>query len=420
MLQRGNDAHRRVLVQVTQLDNQMKSWVDKVAQSLCGTVPPSTLHEVHDPYLSESEDEDGGGYIKDPTTSARIRIQDATGIVYRFASSLRTNPDQDWTLFEYKEVSHGARLPMVQCTVHLCHGSPVAQMSSPPCASRSEARRIACYRMCLELFNRGVLEYDLFPQPSQSAIRRRRAPDVSVGLEPDDVLGISAQSRGSGQNKLNGTRSYPRKRPDFWSNALITRTNKLYPTILLPEHSATSPETYAPMLLLTRVPLPRLPHIKIFQTGVSMTVSVQRGSAFDVNEEKLYLLYRYTLRLSRALMNKPFVCPLDRMPYFFAPLSATWTSSSTTGNTSQPLPSVAEFMPWDSITTAADRWVVPLQADSLEVLANDVNDAIIQDRWVEHTRRYFVVKVRPDLTPLSKPADSPVSSFLTHPNVTET
>jgi len=109
-------------------------------------------------------------------------------------------------------------------------------------------------------------------------------------------------------------------------------------------------------------------------------------------------------------MNKPFVCPLDRMSYFFSPLASAWTPASSTKNNHQSLPSIADFIPWDSVAKAADRWAVPLQAESLEALNNDINDAIIQDRWVEHTRRYFVVKVRPDLTPLSKPADSPVSS----------
>jgi len=122
------------------------------------------------------------------------------------------------------------------------HGSPVAHMSSPPCASKAQARRLACFRMCPKALDRGLLEYDQFPQPSQSAIRRRRAPDVSIGLDPDDVLGVSAlQPKGSSQNKLNGP-VVPTKKTRVLANALVDQTSHLYPAIFLPENSATSSE----------------------------------------------------------------------------------------------------------------------------------------------------------------------------------
>jgi endoribonuclease Dicer len=67
---------------------------------------------------------------------------------------------------------------------------------------------------------------------------------------------------------------------------------------------------------------------------------------------------------------------------------------------------VVNDIPWDLVKLAADNWVTKLQMENLEA---SIEDAIVQDRWIEYTRRYYALKLRGDLTPLSKPVDSPVS-----------
>jgi endoribonuclease Dicer len=94
------------------------------------------------------------------------------------------------------------------------------------------------------------------------------------------------------------------------------------------------------------------------------------------------------------------------MLYFFLPLSSNWLPPNQFGLDSSD---ISDDVPWDLVSLAADHWAVPINKNSPEQLELDLKDAIVQDRWIEFTRRYKVVKVRHDLTPLSKPADSPVS-----------
>ncbi|KAI0069087.1 ribonuclease III [Artomyces pyxidatus] len=406
MLQRGDDVQRRRLTQVTTLDNAMQSWMDKVISSPLGAIPPSTLHETHDPYLSDSEDEDESDpYIRDPTTSGRLRLQDATGTIYRFVSSLElpTHLSHRAPLYEYREVGPGTHsvYPTYICTVNLPPGPPIRRVSGPPSPSRSSARRGACFEMCKELFNRGILDYRLFPRPPNTTKPKRRVPDPMGYLDADDDHGYSAlPPKGTGQNKVNGTRCYPRRQPEFWTNSLEVQTNRFFPTII----SVQGLDTHAPMLILTRLPLPDLSSFKLFHTGVSTVVDLQRGAPLEVDDTQLQHLYLYTIRVCRSIVNKPFVCQRDRMPYFFAPLSSSWTNMTTPNDDRWRLSDVASHIPWDLVKVAAERWVVGLKYEDLE---STTAGAIIQDRWVEFTRRYFTVKVRRDLTPLSMPEDSP-------------
>ncbi|TFY77295.1 hypothetical protein EWM64_g6716 [Hericium alpestre] len=392
MLQRGSDVHRRMLTQVTQLDEPMRSWVDSFSHNSDEGVPPSTLHETHDAYLSDSDDEDDPQlYIKDPTTSGRIRLQDATSIIYRFAATL--GPASSDPLFTYQITDGRTTEPHYICTVQLPSGPPITKISSPLAPSKARARRVACFAMCQELFSRGLLDYRFFPRPSGLTAKPKQTPDTSGLVEVDDTTWIpSLPPKGSTQDKLNGTRCYPRKSPEFWSNSLSANGNFLYPTIMLVEQAKDSPEPHAPLLLLTRLPLPSLPDFRLFQSSIPMLIRLQRCSAFEVDEERLRDLHRYTIRICRATMNKPFVCPLDRMPYFFAPLSDLSDLAHSNDDRWRSTP-VIDRIPWELVKLAANKWVQPLQAETVESLANDLQGAIIQDRWVEYTR--------------SKPADSP-------------
>jgi len=93
-MQRGCDSHRRKLLQITRLDGAIQTWMDNILQNSESTVPPATMQDGHDPYLSDSEDEDDSApRIKDPTTGARIRVQDATGIILRFSANVSTSQE---------------------------------------------------------------------------------------------------------------------------------------------------------------------------------------------------------------------------------------------------------------------------------------------------------------------------------------
>jgi endoribonuclease Dicer len=407
MIQRGSDSHRRRLLQVTQLHEATQTWLDSVVQNPEDAIPPVTMLESHDPYLSDSEDEeDPASCIKDPTTGGRIRIQDATGIINRFAASASAAgrvPDHPSAFFQFETVSASLQSqPQFICTVTLPPGPPVPPVSGLCSISRTHARRTACYRMCNELFERGLLDPQLFPRSSLKIIGQKRIPDVSRTLDcTEEDLVATTSSQLAAASKQTGVRGYLRKKPGFWENTIGLESGTLYPTVIFVRER----ETYGPLVLLTRAPLPRMSSLRLFDSGFRIAVDLKRGARFDVDAECLHDLYRYTIRVYRSIVNKPLICQLKEMPYFLAPLKTSWPGLERPQADRWYTDEIVNDIPWDLVKLAADNWVTELQMENLE---DSLEDAIIQDRWIEYTRRYYTLRVRRDLTPLSKPVDSPV------------
>ena len=431
MAERGSDVHRRLLSQISEMEPEMERWVQSVARRT-SAIPPRPLKETVDPYRSDSEDEDDDPtkFMKDPTTSGRIYLQDATTVVYRFASQIQKKHSDNLELkrkmeplFEYETFNDGSLTATYICTVLLPRGSPLERISGPPCNSIAQARRTACHQTCIELFQRGMLDYRLFPRPSLFTERPQRVTYISSMMEEElsdreeDEASLPVKAK-QGNSKAGGTRNYPRKKPDFWPNTLPIMRGCLYPTIVAPIlTNDASDHEYAPILLLTRLPLPTLPSFKVFLPETTRTVHFFSGAALHVDEDQLQALTGYTLRLLRMVINRPFVCPLEKMAYFFAPLSKTRVSDFEEYFDDNDRPQwsfvdVGNFIPWDQVKLAAERSAVALNTQDLHTLIEDTRDAVIQDRWTEFTRRYYCVRMRPDLTPLSKPDDSPVSIHL--------
>jgi len=412
-MQRGCDSHRRKLLQITRLDGAIQTWMDNILQNSESTVPPATMQDGHDPYLSDSEDEDDSApRIKDPTTGARIRVQDATGIILRFSANVSTSQEgsrHSSALFRFETIPE-SRKTQTQfiCTVTLPPGPQVPPVSGPPSTSRAYARRMACYRMCNELFERGLMDPQLFPRSSKT-IGQKGIPDVSRTLDTTDedlIATISPQINAG--NKQTGVHGYSRKKPEFWENTMALKSDILYPTII----SAEGQEPYGPLVLLTRAPLHCMSSLRLFDSGFRIPVELKPGAMFDVDAERLHDLHRYTIRIFRSIVNKPLICPLEEMPYFLAPLKTSWPGFHRRQVDHWHINEVINDIPWDLVKLAADHWVTELNTENLEA---SLEDAIVQDRWIEYTRRYYALKLRPDLTPLSKPArvDSPVSFPLT-------
>jgi endoribonuclease Dicer len=404
MMQRGSDSHRRRLLQVTQLDEATQTWSDSVVQSPEGPIPPVTMLDSRDPYLSDSEDEgDPTSYIKDPTTGGRIRIQDATGIINRFAASASAVGRDPSGLFRFETAPVSLKSPpQFLCTVTLPPGPPVPPVSGLPSTSRAHARRTACYRMCNELFERGLLGPQLFPRSSLKTIGQKRVLDVSRTIdctEEDLVTTISSQL--AAESKQTGVHGYPRKKPGFWENTIGLEPCTLYPTVIF----VRKRESYGPLILLTRAPLPRMSSLRLFDSGFRIAVDLKPGAKFSVDAERLHDLHRYTIRVYRSIVNKPLNCRLEEVPYFLAPLKPSWPGLNRPQTDRWHMDEIVDDIPWDLVKLAAGNWVTELPTENLE---DSLEDAIIQDRWIEYTRRYYALRVRRDLTPLSKPVDSPV------------
>ncbi|KZV65685.1 hypothetical protein PENSPDRAFT_737573 [Peniophora sp. CONT] len=408
MIPRGSDIHRRRLTEITQLSQPVQDWLGTLLGGSSARIPPYDIRETNDPYISDSEDEDEpSNWILDPTTSGRIRLQDAMRIVYRFASML---PQEKRRLFTFQEADDDDDgHPQFTCTVRLQADVPVPPITSPPALTRSHARRIAAYMLCKELFDRGLLDYHLFPRPFDNAAPRRHTINDTGFLDPDDA-DAAPQLPPKGTNaSATGTRCYTCKMPEFWKNSVRVATRRLHPTVIC----IRSGMGYAPMMLVTRQPLPPLADFDLFVDGMPLRVYLRRGAAFDVIEEQLHLFHSFTIRIVRAIQNKAFTVEMDKAPYFFAPLSlhSKWADrisadgvDSLDDDRWNPL-TVVEDIAWASIRQMVESNFMELRVDSHESLQEDLVDAVVQDRWIEFTRRFYAVGLRADLTPLSKPEE---------------
>lgn len=96
-------------------------------------------------------------------------------------------------------------------------------------------------------------------------------------------------------------------------------------------------------------------------------------------------------------MNKPLISTLDDMLYWFAPMC----SYSISAGEIPGMPSILECISWEVVTQTVTAWGISINAESSDTIEQDIQDAVIQDRCAEFTRRYEVVTLQRDMTPHS-------------------
>ncbi|OJA16985.1 hypothetical protein AZE42_00577 [Rhizopogon vesiculosus] len=385
MAEKENDLHRRILLEYSgqAVDER---WIRVVSQGGNFPVPSCALKETGDPYrLHEEMTSKLGDSIKDSVNGGRLFEEDALLAVYRIAANLQCNntAPSHHPLFVIQATPRVDGVQQFVCTVTLPPGLPLQTVQGPPRLTPTHARRSGAYQLCLRLFELSCLDHCLIHNLSRST----GCADPPSLLKSDLVSGNSC---------------YLRKRPDFWVNSLRYSEERLFPVVISVGNPEGPSEPYAPILLLTRQPLPHLESFKLFFCGVFATVKNARGPAFVINSERLKDLHAYTLRICRTIANKAFVCPLEKMAYFVAPLLPFQVNDLSC----RRMANLQNDIDWQAVTRANGNYVIRFSSDNLRD-PSEFEDAVIQDRLAEFTRRYYVVRLRPDLTPMSKPLDSP-------------
>ncbi|KIO12868.1 hypothetical protein M404DRAFT_124868 [Pisolithus tinctorius Marx 270] len=373
MVERDNDVERRVLSHY-QHKTFNEQWIEVVATGGSSLIPPQSL--IENCKLPDGPDESVGPCIEDPTTSGRLYERDAVCALYRLVSSMpylsKASPQP---LFVVRGSTCDGHSDEWICDVRLPSELLAEQISGPPRPTPAHARRAAAFITCVRLYEHGTFDHRLFLYP--------RLPRKTRELAEVE--------------KISGNRFYPRKRTRFWSNSLRLFSHIWFPVIF----HVLGHEKHAPMLLLTRQPLPRMPSCRLFIEGVPTVVQNVRAAPVEISENHLHALHLFTVRICRAILNKPFACSADDMAYLFAPLRSCVTEDLESAEFRR----ILDYVPWDVVFLAGKEWAVRLDPDfgSLQ----GVEDMVVQDRMVEFTRRYYASCLRRDLTPLSKPEDSP-------------
>ncbi|KAF9226467.1 hypothetical protein BS17DRAFT_775670 [Gyrodon lividus] len=381
MVENGNDVHRRILSQFCE-GAFSDRWIDIVINNGGVSIPPIPLTETRHPSRADDEDDlRAEPYIEDPSTGGRLYEQDAITALYRLTANLQKANSSGKPLLITKEDAGPQKTRKWTCTVVLPPGLPFEYVTGSVRLTPAHARRSAAYDTCVQLFEHGAFDHSLFPAPQR--------------FEP-----TTGDSKALAADKVSGNRCYPRKRTQFWTNSIRLSGRRLFPFVVCVEGQNAD---YAPILILTRQPLPHIPPFRLFFSGMSETIRNFRGTPLLVDEQRLEVLRLFTLRICRAISNKPFSCPLEKMAYMFAPLKLPEQSNCQSVDFCHLL----DYIPWDIVELAGKEWMVRFDLDELRSSPEGVHDMVIQDRLVEFTRRYYATHLRRDLTPLSKPEDSP-------------
>ncbi|KAI0334804.1 ribonuclease III [Cubamyces sp. BRFM 1775] len=394
MIERGNNEQRRVLNHVETIDADLRGWIAGFAEGGNNAIPPKSLYTSLDPRLDDESEGEGQEYILDPATSARLHKPDAEAAFYRFVATFEQQAvwNQVTSSISLDENEGDIAGGKYRYTVSPPKSTGIPDIVGPFCSTKARAKREALYRACQECVRLGYMDYRHFPQ----------RPWCSG--DPHSQAGGSNSQEVQTANTSAGTHGYPRKSPDFWANSSKCPVSTLYPTVVVPDSLAG--ESHAPVVILTRAPLPQIPNFLLFFAGARATAHFYKGAPFEVSAVQLQALRGYTNRVVRSLTNKPFDCPADDLLCFFALLTPSWQPLSGAPGFLGAQLRIREHIPWDSVQLTADYFAVPLWSN-LTSLDDSARDAVVQDRNVEFTMRHFLVKVRHDLTPLSKVDDSP-------------
>ncbi|TBU32155.1 hypothetical protein BD311DRAFT_655259 [Dichomitus squalens] len=393
LVEKGNNEQRRILTRVQSVDNEMKEWVGDFVRGDCNA-PPKSMHVGLDPYQSDSDNE-GEDYIVDAVTSARIDKSQAIPTFYRFAIQMHavSGAEDEKVAFNMETGERGDDAAVLRYIISFPKSTALAAISGPYCSTKWEAKREACHQACKELVRVGIMDHRHFPQSRRVPAGQSGSTDTNGETPaPRDVKTANTSAK---------THGYPRKVPDFWPNTQSSPPTILYATVVAPDNMGE--EVHAPVLLLTRAPLPHVPDFSLFFSGLRTTVRFYRAAPITITDAQLKALHGYTLRVTKSLTNKPLDCPLGDLLCYFAPLDSSWHSSISPH---WPLLSVEGHVLWDAVQLAADYFAIRL-LDSNVPIDERAKDAIVLDRQVEFTMRHFVIKVRHDLTPLCKADDSP-------------
>ncbi|CAO3607529.1 unnamed protein product [Mucor fragilis] len=147
------------------------------------------------------------------------------------------------------------------------------------------------------------------------------------------------------------------------------------------------------LCLISKKPFPAFPDLRLFHKSIPFYVRLRNISTeilFD--REKILLLSEYMKKLLTALINKEFHCPIVDIPYYIVPLVKHCEDTAFEAL----LPTDFEpLIDWVEI----DR-IIESKSTPLSLKDHDSTDCIVVDQS-DNMRRYFVTKVRTDMSPLS-------------------
>lgn len=346
------------------MEEEMKQW----CQAL-----PADRKAMMDENDDNDDNDDLGKYsfyrYGVPSTGALVTLNSATALVYHYCAKLPS--DKYCTLrpqFEIISEETG-----YVCRLRLPPNAAVLEVTSAIFESKVVAKRVAALEACTQLHRVGALNDHLLPE-----------------LESDEIDEEYQDEKGLREGSNQRRNRYPMKVPEFWAlgeGSSIVALRRLFITVLQVDLSdgMDDGQPYRTLCLLTRDAIPKIPSFLIYFQGVGKTVNIlSMAKPISVDDEKVEMLYQFTMKLCSSIVNKEFLCPLEEVPFLVAPVVQKAQPECND-----------ELIDWHEIKTATEKWMLPVNPDT-----DALTDTIVVDT-TNYDRRYFVQAVRHDMNPCS-------------------
>ncbi|CAG8559865.1 22395_t:CDS:2 [Racocetra persica] len=307
---------------------------------------------------------------------ALLSYESAISLVYYYCSKL---PGDNYCIlrpdFKIERENGGG----FTCHLSLPNNAPIRLVTSEVSSSRSNAKKAASFKACLQLYEKKALNDHLLPEIEWIE------EDHEMTKPVKDEYGLVEGARKS-------KREYNRKNPDLWNNdeeEMPSIPDKIYVTILKLEleDEKYDGQYYRTMCLLTRKQLPEVPPITLYFHSVARVMNVLPHSVpISIESEDLEIIFKFTLRTFTSIINKEFVCEFEKFTYLVAPLVRNAPINEN----------FFDYIDWEGMRRAVTEKQLPIDLDNI----SDLEDAVIID-YSDNLRRYFVQQICHDLNPLS-------------------
>ncbi|CAG8741190.1 35674_t:CDS:2 [Gigaspora margarita] len=308
-----------------------------------------------------------------PEDRALLSYESAISLIYYYCSKL---PGDNFCIlrpdFKIERENGGG----FTCRLSLPNNAPIRLVSSEVSTSRSNAKKAAAFKACLQLYEKKALNDHLLPEIEW--------------IEEDHEMKKDEYGLVEGARKSK--REYELKTPDLWNieeEEMSSIPDKIYVTILKLEleDEKYDGQYYRTMCLLTRKQFPDVSPITLYFHGVAKVMNVIPHSIpISIESEKLEIIFKFTLRIFTSITNKEFECEFEKFTYLVAPLVRNAPINEN----------FFDYFDWEGMKKAVTEKQLPIDLDNI----SDLEDAVIID-YSDNLRRYFVQTICYDLNPLS-------------------
>lgn len=233
-----------------------------------------------------------------PSTGARLTFSYSLEVLAKFVSSLSSSSNPATADFVVSVLGKKFIADII-----FPDSSPIKFVSGYPQRSKQLARCSAAFEACVKLIQKKYINDHLQPTFTKRLPAMRNAR-----------LAVSSSKKAEYEMRL---------KPEIWSRLGQEAPMQLFVTAIALENPDAMGHPTAPLLLLTREPLPSLPNVPLyFGNGHGRPTEAQLASLqqpVQLAPQQSELLTAFTLKVFTDVFSKEYDATADQLPYFLSP-----------------------------------------------------------------------------------------------------